>query len=1103
MKSADFIPLSRFVASYRRKLVALRIVRAGLTVCIAFLVLLTALQVIFALFPWTVLPLVMDAAFFSAVLFVIFHAVITATVKAPGSLETARAIERRSDVERPFLSIALELSGDTRTRGNPFTGEVCSRAAAEIGCYPRSPGLPRRAAPAAAVAAGLCLLCLMNQLLSPRLLDYRSLPFLRLPAAAAVVSPGTIAVPQNEAVTLRLKPASVRFPSCRCMLFSPEGERQSSVLLRPDSGGAFARRIDSVRSSFLYRFSFAGSLTRTDTVTVVSPPRLERLSVTVRPPHYMRKKEGAPGALRALPEGQGNFEVYAGSVARFTVGSGRLARAALVRSMTHDTGRGSDTVPCALEGRSAACELTIDAPLDYRFALTDTFGQKNDSLPVFHIGCVPDEPPTVQIVKPGYSKDLEPEQAETLAIEGTDDIGVRSLVLRWRRPGRDTGGSRASREFQDLSDPAAPALVRAAFIWHITELSLYPGDTLFYWAEITDTKPCNPPQRGTSDTFFFRIPGFEEIHRKIVERTSAAERTIGAVRDRQAETENRLERVMKTLNGRKELSWEQKRILHDVASEFRAQADSLRAALESLRQNVEKMKQEGSVGEELAGKIDRVREAVDSLVKEYGDSLLFTAKDLERPVTLNDLRQAVAKLNAMLPRLDDQLDKVLKFLEMLKKDRKLAELAMRAERLSKEQAALSRSETDGRDAVERQKELLDRIRDLSRDAGAQSGAGDAGMDSLKSKAMVDSLQKTLRNSSGTPARSIMNRMSGALLSLSQDLMQMMSSREGLLRAKERERLLSLARDALTMSEWQDEILRDAAESSDEEESAPSQQALRDALSRDGEAADSLSMLSPEDMAAIAKGFTGARGASDRIIRSLGSGLGMMAMAGSAAALRSLAGTLLAAVANGDRQGQSSCSGGACMMPGLRRISGSQAALNSITADLLSRLMRGTKPGGGSAEGQDGEKGPGDALRAAQKAQAGIAEELRKLAEKYGREAGEGMRGRVDGLEEEAKRLAALLERPAPDIIERQDRFLARMLETTLSMHKEGEGKDEWKSRTAENIFGSEVPERPGAFSKDADSFHRLRQKAYRGNYPASYRSALRAYFDALSEKYLK
>jgi hypothetical protein len=44
---------------------------------------------------------------------------------------------------------------------------------------------------------------------------------------------------------------------------------------------------------------------------------------------------------------------------------------------------------------------------------------------------------------------------------------------------------------------------------------------------------------------------------------------------------------------------------------------------------------------------------------------------------------------------------------------------------------------------------------------------------------------------------------------------------------------------------------------------------------------------------------------------------------------------------------------------------------------------------------------------------------------------------------------------------------------------------------------------PGKALRDIDAFHLLRQKAFSGNFPEGYRAALRAYFEALSERYLK
>jgi hypothetical protein len=320
---------------------------------------------------------------------------------------------------------------------------------------------------------------------------------------------------------------------------------------------------------------------------------------------------------------------------------------------------------------------------------------------------------------------------------------------------------------------------------------------------------------------------------------------------------------------------------------------------------------------------------------------------------------------------------------------------------------------------------------------------------------------------------------------------------------ERERLLSLSRDALMLAEWQEELQQEQGALRDPAAEARSQQALRDALGKSKEGADSLSMLAPEDMMSVGQGFNGAMGASEKVLEALGSGDGHEAMAGSGTALRLLAGSLLAALSDIDNRKNSQCSGGSCMMGGLRKLSGRQAAINSMTAELLRQLLAGSQGQGMTSQTGNGSS-EGQGMEEARKAQEAIADELNKLSEKYGKEAGEGLGGRVGELEEEARRLAAALrERPAADITERQDRFLTRMLETTLSMHREGEGKDEWKSRTADKTFDDGTHTQTGAFSRDVDLFHRLRQKAFQGNFPDSYRSALRTYFDALSEKYLK
>ena len=107
------------------------------------------------------------------------------------------------------------------------------------------------------------------------------------------------------------------------------------------------------------------------------------------------------------------------------------------------------------------------------------------------------------------------------------------------------------------------------------------------------------------------------------------------------------------------------------------------------------------------------------------------------------------------------------------------------------------------------------------------------------------------------------------------------------------------------------------------------------------------------------------------------------------------------------------------------------------------------------------------------------------------------------LEDEARRIAQSLQHPEKDLTDHQDRFLARMLQTTLSLHQKDEGKEERVSHSAKEIFTEQEPVAPGALSLDPDTFYRLRRKAFEGNFPESYRGSVKTYFDSLGVRYLK
>ena len=134
----------------------------------------------------------------------------------------------------------------------------------------------------------------------------------------------------------------------------------------------------------------------------------------------------------------------------------------------------------------------------------------------------------------------------------------------------------------------------------------------------------------------------------------------------------------------------------------------------------------------------------------------------------------------------------------------------------------------------------------------------------------------------------------------------------------------------------------------------------------------------------------------------------------------------------------------------------------------------------------------------------IADDLKALGEKFGDATGEGMRERVRQLEEEARNLTRMLNQPREEVTERQDRFLARMLQAALSLHREEEGKEERKSTSAGIVFTRSAGALSDSLLGGKDTFHLLRRRALQeGTYPAAYRTSINAYFDSLGVLYLK
>jgi uncharacterized protein YukE len=649
------------------------------------------------------------------------------------------------------------------------------------------------------------------------------------------------------------------------------------------------------------------------------------------------------------------------------------------------------------------------------------------------------------------------------------------------------------------------------FAWDLHDASLYPGDTVFYRAIAKDNYPFDTLHRAITETFWFRIPGFDEIHRQLAQEENSTAGSLKSAQTEQDNIKNELSRLIQSTHGRQSLSWEEKQVIKDLRESLRAQSDTLSKAVSSLKQTMEKLKEQGMSGKDIADKMDKVRAALEDLARQYGDSLLFSPPRTTDRVSMQELKASLEKFEKMLPDLSKRLDSALKYLEMLKHDQKLAAMAMQAQKLGEQQAALGANPEKSERGLARQKDLLKRIDSLVSEISRSSDStgllqkNDApalAHASKRAQSMESALSKGV-----LPGPSDMNDMSADLFSLADSLRDLQSTAMTAKIKKDQNGLMEMSHNMLNMSEWQEQIASEARQTNSRAHVAQAQEALRQAISKSAEALNSLSMTPPQTLSGLMRQF-------DKAAQSVGKSLDEIGensdpsgqMSKSEENLNALAFSLMSAAGsmNGAQGGQGEGESG--MMAGMQKLSGKQAMINGATGEVLRQMLgeQGDRPGQSGQGAPHGSSGPAEKAREqAQEAQKEIADELQKLAEKYGKEAGGSFDKRAKDLEEEARRLAKMLDDPKPEIRDHQDRFLSRMLESSVSLHKQDEGKDERTSQSAKTVFSIDGKPLGVGDMVDRDSFYRMRQKAFMSDFPESYRSAIKNYFDSLGTLFLK
>lgn len=867
---------------------------------------------------------------------------------------------------------------------------------------------------------------------------------------------------------------------------------------------AIGMTLRQINRSFDYYVEAGRVTTEVQQVDVVDRPRVNGIKLSIFYPEYTGL------APTIIDENNGTFSALVGSRAIIRTETNLPIESAEMVFSDSSVG----VLPMKVAGETTEASMAVEKSLSYHIRLRDHLGEKNPDPIEYYITAVPDEYPSVEVLRPGFDVNLTEELGLPLKVRIFDDFGFSSLVLKYTvvSHGRPSEEQVAVIHFSDRIKTEG----EVEFSWDLGPLSLYPGDYVVYYLEVADNDVISGPKTSRSRQFVARLPSLDEIIAEAeAESSGRINRTEELLRTGR-ELSQRLKNAVRKLQAQSKqdqhkADWQQQRELETLAQDNERLIENVDQLAQEMDKSVQDMAEKALLSREIIEKLTQIQELFEEVatpeMREAQRKLMEALRKMDRQALEEALNQFKMSQEELLKR----LERTLALLKKLQLEQKMESLVRMAEELVKRQETVNKA-TDStqkeslptlsptEDGIKSSlEELQKQTKDLQKDAQ------EAGLDQTSEMKEFSKAVQT------TDAGEDMNRMSHSLsqqqrqeasqsgkkaLTKLMEMLDAMNQQLLAMKGGDQERLLREMRmalgDANYLSGNQEElfeqagnidprslVLREMAKS--QEDLVSSCAGLKVRVAELGKQSPfigaELEMLvnhAVQNMELAMEGFDEKKGKQSRTLQ-------REAMS----CLNRASVRLMESI-----QQLNDCKKG-------RNCNNSMMQLESLCnrQNGLNKQCKGqcSKQGSGNPTyGADGQ----DVLQHLAGEQGAIRKSLQQLAEEFGQS--RQILGRLDDIADEMKKVEeALAEGEVGEQTRaRQLRIYSRLLEASRSLQRRDFSEQRKATAATEQLLHVPPQLPPGILDDDVKLEDRL-QQYLSGNYPQQYLEQIKAYFKAL------
>lgn len=868
---------------------------------------------------------------------------------------------------------------------------------------------------------------------------------------------------------------------------------------------SFGIVLRQINKSFDYYVEAGRLATDVQKIDVVDRPRVNDIHLSIFYPSYT----GLPPTT--IEENNGSFSAVVGSRAAIRFEANVPVSSA---EMIFDD---SSRIPFALQGKNGEISLTVDRSRSYYIHVKDHLGESNPDPIEYYITAIPDEYPSVDVIRPGFNANLNEEMILPLMVRIYDDFGFSSLVLKYHvvSAGRTSDEKVAVLHFSDRIKTEG----EVSFNWDMDRLTLFPGDYVSYYFEVADNDQISGPKIGRSRTYIARLPSLDEIVAQTEQETTSRITDTEALLRTGKELTQRLKDAARKLQAQNRseqtADWQQKKELEAIAQKNEEMVSQIEKMAQNMERSLDQLRDNALMSREIMEKLAEIQKLFEEVatpeMKKAQEKLLEALQNMDR----NELQQAMKDFELSQDEMLQRLERQLALLKKMQIEQKMEAMLRKAEDLLKRQdklnadtdsssadelPAMSRAEQEIKQALEQLKKEAaelsemannDRVRDLEEPKAFAEALEKTDADQNMQQ-MSESMQQQQKQQSQEQGRQASSKLSQMIGQMQQQLARMQGEDSKAIQMAMRRAL----EDANYLSQKQEELLEQvnalAPRSSMMRQMAASQQDLLSACNGLKNNIAELGTQSPFVAAELQSLVDQATAAMDQSIGNLDGLRSAQAVQQQREAMVQLNKASIRLMESLDQQQQCD-KGGQCdkNMAQLESLSKKQQQLNQQTQNQCNSNPQ---------QGLDGKMGEMEQMREGLQRLAGEQGSIRKSLEQLANEfaGSRQILGRLDDIAREMKEVEEDLAdgEVGAETTERQLRIHSRMLEASRSLQRR-DFNDQRKATTAESTPTFVPPALPAGLLDDRTQFED-RLKRYLGDdYPAQYEEQIKAYFRAL------